>query len=196
MREVLGNEQYACLRGLTDVRTIVDAGANVGAAAVFLLNAYPHARLIALEPDAGNFEMLERNLSAYGPRAVSLRKALWCRQEPLAVRRGHFRDGGEWTFQVAPTQPAEESDVEGLTLAQLLGEYGIASIDILKMDIEGAERLVFGSPDGFPLDRVKTIAVELHDEECRQVFLNSVRGVSASLTRHGEVTLWCRERVS
>jgi FkbM family methyltransferase len=83
-----------------DVQTVVDVGANVDAAFVFLLNEYPGARLIALEPDAGNFEMLRRNLSYYGSRATAFRQAFWHWAEPLAIDRGHFRDGGEWSIQV------------------------------------------------------------------------------------------------
>ena len=191
--EVLVADQYACLRGLPDVRTIVDAGANVGTASVFLLNAYPNARLIALEPDAGNFEMLQRNLSYYGPRATAVRQALWHRHERLAIDRGHFRDGGEWSIQVKGGAVGA-GDVEGVTLPELMRAHQLESIDILKVDIEGAERFVFERSVTGSLGRIGTIAIELHDDECRRVFFKAIEGVPGRITQHGEVTLWQRGR--
>src|SRR5262245_15773023 len=52
--QVLYREEYAPLKGLGEPRLILDCGANVGYTSVYLLNHYPHARLIAIEPDAGN----------------------------------------------------------------------------------------------------------------------------------------------
>src|SRR5262245_51740970 len=49
--EVLLQEEYACIPHLDDVRTIVDAGANVGFSTRYLLRRFPSARVIALEPD-------------------------------------------------------------------------------------------------------------------------------------------------
>ena len=40
---------------------IVDAGANIGLASVFFANRYPNARILSLEPEKGNYEMLVRN---------------------------------------------------------------------------------------------------------------------------------------
>jgi tRNA1(Val) A37 N6-methylase TrmN6 len=65
--EVLLLLQYDCLLGLPNVQTIVDVGADIGTASVFLLNAYSEPTLIALEPDIGNFEFLQKNISDYYP---------------------------------------------------------------------------------------------------------------------------------
>jgi FkbM family methyltransferase len=178
------------------VRTIVDAGANVGTASVFLLNAYPNARVIALEPDAGNFEMLQRNLSYYRPRATALRQALWHRHERLAIDRGHFRDGGEWSIQVKQVKGdgTGAGEVEGVTLPELMRAHQLDTVDILKVDIEGAERVVFEDSVTGCLSRIGALAIELHDEECRRVFFKAIERVPGQISQHGEVTLWRRDR--
>jgi FkbM family methyltransferase len=189
MADVLLDAQYQCLMNLTGVRTILDIGGNIGTTSVLLLNAYPDAALLALEPDPGNFAVLQRNIAPYGPRAVALRKALWHRPEALAIERGAFRDGGAWSFQVKSTGDASP-EVDGITLAELMREYELDSIDILKIDIEGAERYVFDSSIIPCLRHVKRIAIELHDTPSREAFLRCVKPLPGQLSQHGEVTLW------
>jgi FkbM family methyltransferase len=187
--EVFLSDQYACVARLPGVCTIVDLGANIGATSVYLLHAYAGARVIAVEPDAGNFAMLEQNLAPYGGRATAVRKAAWHRAEPLVIHRGGFRDGAEWSFQVASADPAV-SDVEGITLEQLMHDYGVDSVDLLKIDIEGAERWVLSAGIGGCLNRVRTLAIELHDDECRAAYAAAIDGHRGRTTRHGELTVW------
>lgn len=188
--EVLLRDQYACLADHPDVHTILDVGANIGTASLYLLNRYPKARLVALEPDPGSFELLEKNLRPYGGRATAVRMALWSRAETLYVDRGHFRDGGEWSFQVTGTPLQSAPQVDGVPLLTVLDNFGIDLVDILKMDVEGAERLLFRDGLGGALDRIGVLAVELHDEECRQAFLGMIAGRLGELSHYGEVTIW------
>ena len=46
--------------------TIVDAGANIGLASVIFANRWPDATIIAIEPEAGNFDLLKKNVAPYG----------------------------------------------------------------------------------------------------------------------------------
>jgi hypothetical protein len=55
---------------------IIDAGANIGLASVFFANKYPEAKIIAIEPDKGNFEILLNNIQGY-PQITGLNTALW-----------------------------------------------------------------------------------------------------------------------
>lgn len=187
--DVLLEDQYQCLVGLPDVRTIFDIGANIGATSVFLLNAYPNANVVALEPDGGNFDVLRRNLEPYGARAVTVCGALWPRRERLVVDRGHFRDGGEWSFQV---KSSDDGEVEGVTLDELMERYSVDTVDILKIDIEGAEEHVFESIASGCLSRIGRIAIELHNPACREVFFRSIAPFGGRVSQQGEVTLWER----
>jgi len=187
--DVLLDAQYQTLMNLPAVRTILDIGANIGTTSVMLLNTYPDATLLALEPDPGNFAVLQRNIAPYGARAIALRKALWHRPEALTIERGSFRDGGEWSFQVKSSGNAT-SEVDGITLADLMREYELESVDILKIDIEGAERYVFDSSITPCLRRVKRIAIELHDAASRDAFFGCVTPLPGQISQHGEVTLW------
>jgi FkbM family methyltransferase len=189
--DVLIDDTYACLLGVTDVQVIVDAGANIGAASVFLLEAYPDATVIALEPDVGSFEVLQRNLAYYGSRAHSVHTALWDRPAALGIDRGHFRDGREWTFQVRPSVDGD-AEVESTTIPGILEVFRVPQIDILKIDIERAERRVFQESARAWLGRVRVIAVELHDDECERAFRHAVAPFPAEIARAGDLTVWRR----
>jgi FkbM family methyltransferase len=178
---------------MSDVSVIVDAGANIGTASIWFLNQYPSATVYSLEPDPDNYAMLQKNVSYYGSRAIPIRKALWSHRAPLRIVRGQYRDGGEWAHQVAPSTDPVESEVEGLSVSELCRRFAIPQIDILKIDIEGAERPLFEGNVTEWLGRVRAIAIELHDEACRRAFLGAVQRFPGRLSGCGEVTVWHRD---
>ena len=54
-----------------EIRTIIDAGANIGLSSVFFAHKYPRARVVAIEPEAENFALLQRNTRGYATCASS-----------------------------------------------------------------------------------------------------------------------------
>lgn len=190
LHEVVVLEQYACVSELSNVRVIVDAGANIGSASVFLLNRYSDATLVAVEPDIGNFGVLKHNLSYYAPRARCVNKGLWGHAAQLNMVRGSFRDGGDWSFQVTETAQGQVGEIAATTIPELLRDNSFDHVDILKIDIEGAEQIVFRSNDLEWLRQIRTIAIELHDEDCQRAFFEAVAPFCSTVKRHGEVTIW------
>lgn len=141
-------------------RTIVDAGANIGLTAVFYANQYPDAEIIAIEPESSNFALLEKNAAAY-PNITCVHAALWDEEKELAVvdpGLGHY---GFQTAAVATATRPRES-VTGVTIPQLMRRYSLSSIDLLKLDIEGAEKEVFEASAPW-IDKIGVVVVEMHD---------------------------------
>jgi FkbM family methyltransferase len=62
-----------------------------------------------------------------------------------------------------PSSGAEAIEVEGRRLSQVVEEAGVDRIDIVKLDIEGAEVGVLLSEDGSFLQRIDQITCEFHD---------------------------------
>ena len=191
--EVLIKSQYSVLTNLRDIRNIVDAGANIGTTSVYLLNAYPHASLVALEPAPGNFEMLRKNLRYYGDRAMPIEGALWSHERKLSLDVGTFRDGGEWSIRVAEAPSRNREEIQAFSVVSLLRKLAWSRIDILKVDIEGAERIVFGASDVDWLDSVRFMAIELHDDVCHKAFSNGIQRFGGQLRHFGETTFWKRD---
>ena len=119
------------------------------------MTRYPNARIFAIEPEIENFHLLRENVKPY-KNIRPIQAALWSKET-----RVDLRDKGLdlWGFQ------AEENPsgaVPAITLSGFLRQNSISQLDILKMDVEGAERELFaGAPDW--VSRVGTLMIELHD---------------------------------
>jgi FkbM family methyltransferase len=144
-------------------KLIVDAGANIGLTSVFYANTYPEAKIIAIEPEPSNYNMLVKNTAKYH-NISPIRAALW-----NCNGRVHIIDGGigGWSFQVEKANVgASNTESPGLaialTLDQLMSDFKIDQLDLLKVDIEGSEKEVFENSVGW-INRVGVIVIELHD---------------------------------
>lgn len=143
------------------VKTIVDAGANIGCTTLAFAARYPNARIIAIEPESRNFELLQLNLA--GCANVSLIRAAL--SDSTGTVELHDRGTGAWGFTICLPSVGSSSSVERvrcLTVDDLMCELQIDHVDLLKLDIEGAEQEVLGSSSGW-IARVGAIAAELHD---------------------------------
>jgi FkbM family methyltransferase len=140
-------------------RTILDAGANLGASALFFAARWPDAEIAALEPEPSNFALLQTNTSRT-PMIRPVFGALWSLDAPL-----HITNPGseKWSFRLAAGHSGAGAEiVPGFSIPTLLDRLHWNRLDLLKIDIEGAERDVFASnPDW--LARVDTLMIEIHD---------------------------------
>lgn len=156
-REVFRDGEYE-LRGLTDVRTIVDLGANIGLSAIRFAEQFADAAIVTVEPESENFRVLTLNTEAY-PNIRRVQAAVWSQDAsvPLAGISGStYRVGADLAVH-----PFKEQ-VAAVSLPSLLRDQGIGHVDILKMDVEGAEKAIFETASEW-IDRVEIILVELHD---------------------------------
>ena len=189
--QVFLEKEYAVLENLKNVRLIIDCGANVGYSAAYFLTLYPEAHLIAVEPDSANFAILERNLKPYGTRVKLVKAGIWSHKTGLTVCRSSYRDGAEWAVQVRASLPGETPDVEAIDIGTLLGESGFEQIDMLKIDIERSETVVFSDHYEEWLGKTRNIAIELHDEECERIFHSAIAGYPFTVT-HNENVYLCK----
>lgn len=185
--------EYACLDDLAGVDLVVDCGANVGFSSAYFLSRFPSCRVVAIEPDPGNFAMLRRNLAPYGSR-VELRQAgVWSHSTGLVLNEQPYRDGQEWARQVRACGPDEEAEIEGVDLGSILAEAEHGRVSILKVDIEGAEAVIFSTNYAPWLGRVDTIVIELHDDatlgRASEAFFAAIDGRGYQVSRSGELTV-------
>ena len=171
---------------------IVDAGGYIGITGLYFHKLFPSARIIVLEPNSENFSLLKKNVDrSRGETVTPVRAGLWGADERL-VAAEKFRDGRAWSFSLRPGRESEQNAVEGMTLETLRRQFDFESIDLLKMDIEGAERSVFEDERRIStvLSRVRIIAIEIHDEfKCRDQILSILRKNSFVTFQSGELTI-------
>jgi len=173
---------------LSDAAFILDLGANVGYASAIFASRYPSARILAVEPDPGNYKLCIENLKPYGARIETLLGAVWAKRSKLALARGTFCDGREWATQVVEARHGAEANVEAWDVPSLLDLAGQDVADLIKIDIEGSEAEVFASNTCHWLPRVRNICIELHDERCRDIFFHALRGYRYELLEFEEFT--------
>jgi len=148
----------------TQPAVIVDAGANIGLASIYFANKYPGAKIIALEPEQSNFELLKENVAPY-PNIIPVQAALWHQNQELNVIDPGL---GKWGF-MTETKGCLESIpgstchvVAAMTIDKVMKDYNLTRIDILKIDIEGAEREVFSDTSSW-IEMVDSLIIELHE---------------------------------
>lgn len=175
--------------------TIIDCGSNIGLATVFFISELKkhHLQIFCIEADADNYKANLKNTQDY-PFVTVINKALWNSNEALVVHND-FRDSQHWSRRVKTA--AEHSTlndfkvVQGITFRELKEKYSIEGIDILKIDVEGAESNLF-SDDSIDevLESVESIAIEIHDEfDCRQMVCDKLSKNGFKWTQAGEITI-------
>jgi FkbM family methyltransferase len=140
-------------------RDIVDLGANIGYASVYFSARWPGVNVLSVEPDAQNVELLGQN-TKYWPRIMRLQGAVW--SHPARVCVANPSDASNAFQMRESSQVSEDEGVAAYTVSQLIDTLGCDRLDLLKMDVEGAEREILQTSHEW-LDRVKVLVVELHD---------------------------------
>lgn len=141
-----------------DAHYIIDAGANIGFSAVYFANRFPKAKILCLEPDDANFDLLKQNTCNY-PNISIVKKALWNANASISIVNP---DAGDRGFMVGD-DASSNATLDGITVESLIKEHNFPHIDIFKIDIEGAEKEVFNHEAHSWLEKTNFMFVELHD---------------------------------
>jgi len=137
-----------------EIDLILDLGANVGYSAIYFAHHYPHARILALEPEHRNFQLLCENVSKY-QNIVPMNLGIWWRKAKIEIVNP---EAESWAFQFKET---EGEGVDCTTIEELIKEYGGMKGVIVKMDIEGAEGEIFKNGARW-LSLVDYVQIEIH----------------------------------
>jgi FkbM family methyltransferase len=121
--------------------TFVDIGANVGLYSLFVAaRGGGRARVLAIEPQPGIVERLTYNLRANPQLNIDIAPVAAADREGEIELLIDARDsGGTRLNKGATTSDGESVRVRCRPLATILREAGIAAVDALKIDVEGAE---------------------------------------------------------
>lgn len=136
------------------VLTILDAGANIGCSALYFAARYPAARIVAVEPNPENFALLCAN-TAHESRIAAIKACV----TPLPDQQVFIATAGR-ASHFKSNDRGDGAPIRGMSIGQIADQCGLDRIDLLKMDVEGAEREIFAEP-AF-LQRVGAIVAELH----------------------------------
>lgn len=121
----------------TGARTVLDVGSHIGTFALVAAEANRQARVVAVEVEPHNFELLQRHATAF-PNLVAVQAAIASREGRMWFAPGGENDGGG---RVSAEQPADPRGyaVETCTLEQLCRRQQLDTVDLMKLDVEGFE---------------------------------------------------------
>lgn len=134
--EILFEGQYTLPENLPDAPVIIDAGANIGVTALWMLGHFSSPTLHAFEPEPGNARLLRANLEGI-PRVTVHEAALAASNEP--VRLFLAEHGAEHSMVAGGGDAAAHVLVPCHRLDSMMAQLEIAKVDILKVDVEGSE---------------------------------------------------------
>lgn len=156
LEEVFLNEEYAL--NISPPETLVDLGANFGAASVYFALKWPDARIVAVEPNPAMFERLKRNTAGY-PNITCFPYAAGIADGTAAFSVGDSHVGSSF---VKRGDGQRSIDVAVRSLSSIMAEAGIEHVNVLKFDIEGAEEFVFADREA--LGKVDVLVGEVHPD--------------------------------
>jgi FkbM family methyltransferase len=148
------------------IQTIVDVGANIGAAALWFLAAAPEARLVCFEPAQENFECLCYNLQAF-PRAECYCYGLFSCERTATLHLGT----NQCMQHSIAASPETGNAVEIIDLKRAsteLDRLGIDRVSILKVDTEGCEVPILRDLGAKRLSQVDGLYLEWHSDADRR----------------------------
>jgi FkbM family methyltransferase len=168
-------------------RRIIDAGANVGYTTILFDGIFQDSTIVCIEPSDSNFRILSDNVS-FCRNTIKLYKNALSGKSGISFQlEKNFRDGLDWAHS---TSQHKDGDIKGKTIPEIMIEQGFEQIDLLKIDIEGAERFIFeqGADMSF-LSKTRLLVIEIHDEfNCRDAIHQILIESGFLLLKFGEMT--------
>ena len=143
---------------------------------IYFTGKYPDAKIIAVEPDSGNVGVLKQNVSGY--KNISVKEAgIWSKKDTISLSDKYKI--GNWGFVVEENEHAPDNAmrIETVSIADIMEEFNLKTIDLLKLDIETAEREVFSQNYMSWLPKTRVVVIELHDwmtKGCSKPFFTAV----------------------
>jgi len=148
------NKQIYKFESSTENPYIIDAGANIGLSIIYFKQLYPNAQIVAFEPDDKIFKILKSNITSFEFNNITLiQKALWDSETTLSF----FSEGADGGRIAVENDKDKIIEIKTIRLKEFLYK----KVDLLKIDIEGAEYTVL--KDSFDLlSNVENLFVEFH----------------------------------
>ena len=182
--QVIINQDYLMNYNF-EPKVIIDCGANIGLGTVYFKNKYPNAKIISIEPEQSNFELLLKNTKKYN-NVYCLKGGIWKKSTNLLIKDVGL---GNWGFMIEESNTSSKDSIKAYTIDDLIKQFDIDHIDILKVDIEGSEKELFECNYEKWLPKTKVLIIELHDrmrQGCSKSFFKALSNYNFSISHKGE----------
>ncbi len=138
---------------------ILDCGANIGLAALWLNHRFAGSRIICVEPEKSNLAVLHANTAPY-PNIEVFAGGIW--REPAWLQIENTRVGNA-SFRVSPATQQTPGAIRAYSIEELVRAADPDPLFAIKMDIEGSESEVFAGNIESWITQAAMIMIEIHD---------------------------------
>ena len=157
--EVMLKKDYGVI---PDKAVIVDIGASTGVFSIYAASTAKDVSIYAYEPSDGYFSTLKENVHLNG-----LDNSIHCFKNAVAgkneKRSISIRSSTFIYPSLMPEQEGKQEVIDCITLEKIFVDNKISSLDLLKMDCEGAEYEIFEQTPVSIMQKVKEIRMEYHN---------------------------------
>ncbi|KAI9035246.1 FkbM family methyltransferase [Aspergillus affinis] len=180
-KEIFEDDCYSCMN-LGQSPFIVDAGANVGLFTLYMKQKYPASKILAFEPAPETYDVLCRNLQLHN--LSDTKPYPFCLSSKEGTQKLTYFPNMPGNSTLNPSEKEEqrkqtieqfgeeaaryyfggacEVDVRLQRLSHFLyNEVGITKIDLVKIDVEGAELEVLLGLNDVHWDLIQNIVLEI-----------------------------------
>ncbi|MCC6498804.1 MAG: FkbM family methyltransferase [Anaerolineales bacterium] len=146
---------------IRETDTIVDLGAHIGAFSVRAARLAPRGQVYAYEPSGGNHALLTRNRQLNDVQNLHIEN---CAVSGVSGQMTLFTPAGNAIMgSLVQNASGFTESVKATTLHEIIVGHDIQKLDLLKVDVEGAEYdIFFGCPDE-SMAKIQRVAMEFHE---------------------------------
>lgn len=157
LREIFLEKEYEV--DISDVKTVIDLGSNIGVSVIYFAIKYPEAIIYAIEPDKNNYERLLKNVTQFN-NVKTFNLAISDKNGEERIWR--YKGSHISSSLIKRGEQDDFISISTMKLDSFLEKEDLQSVDLLKCDIEGAEFLVF--KNFFSKEKVKHLTAEVHED--------------------------------
>jgi FkbM family methyltransferase len=153
-----------------EVNTMIDIGANWGEISLYFAMKNPQAKILAIDGSTSNFEILKSNCQIQNfsvKNIILINEAVGNKKGTVKITKGLRAEN---TIVESYFDKNESENVPCDTLDSIIKRYELTKIDFIKIDIEGAEPLLFESLKK-NIGKIRAITTEIGDKTARQNYL-------------------------
>jgi len=139
---------------LPEKSVILDLGAHIGCTAIYFSMVYPDAQIYAVEASEESYNILKENVKSF--KNIIAVQAVIDSQDGVVC----FDTSG-YSFNSKLNHNGKM--VQSISISTLMMQYQITRVNLIKIDIEGAEKNILQNNVNW-LRQIDTMIIELHDD--------------------------------
>ena len=173
-KEILIGECYPLHKGNDEKKVIIDIGANIGFFTYYALIKCPNSRIISVEADPSNFIVLHQNIfiNKLNSRVDLFNNIVSSSLEEKMVFYLSENPGWSSIYKARGAIDGNPIELSSINLSKLFSDNNLEVIDVLKIDVEGAEYDIIINDNFLEHHNVNEIYVEVdkHPRDSRFSF--------------------------